>query len=88
MSTIPEVLAATRCGLRVLALSTITNVACPDAMTVTAAQDVVDIAAMTEPKLRRIVQGVLQRCFCDGEILADPNQARFVPQGLSTVAHR
>ena len=63
MSTIPEVLAAIRCGMRVLALSTITNVARPDALAATAAQDVVDIAATAEPKLREIVVGVLERYF-------------------------
>lgn len=63
MSTVPEVLAANRCGLRILALSTITNVARPDALTSTEAQQVVDIAATAEPKLRAIIKGVLQRSF-------------------------
>lgn len=63
MSTIPEVLAAIRCGLRILALSTITNIARPDAPIAITAQEVVDIAATSEPKLRKIVTGVLERCF-------------------------
>jgi len=61
MSTVPEVLAARRCGLRVLALSTVTNVARPDAPTTTEAQEVIDIAATAEPRLRTILLGVLER---------------------------
>ena len=63
MSTIPEVLAARRCGMRVLALSTITNIASPDVPTTTKPQEVVEIASKAEPKLGQIVIGILQRCF-------------------------
>ena len=63
MSTVPEVLAAIRYGMRVLAMSTVTNVACPDAPVATAAQEVIDIAASAEPKLRKIVMGILDRFF-------------------------
>lgn len=63
MSTIPEVLAARSCGMRVLALSTITNIARPDAPTATKPQEVVEIAATAEPNLCQIVLGILQRCF-------------------------
>jgi purine-nucleoside phosphorylase len=63
MSTVPEVLAARRCGLPVLALSTVTNVACPDRLSATAAEEVVDIAAGAEPRLRTLVMGVLQQRF-------------------------
>lgn len=65
MSTVPEVLAARRCGMRVLALSTITNIARPDAPTTTTPQEVVEIASMAEPKLGQIVIGTLQRCVTD-----------------------
>lgn len=61
MSTVPEALAAARLGMRVLALSTVTNVAKPDAPSMTEAQEVIDIAATAEPRLRSIVLGVLAK---------------------------
>jgi len=60
MSTVPEVLAAAAEGLRVLGISTITNVARPDAPQKTEAQQVVDAAEQAEPKLRKIVERVIQ----------------------------
>ncbi len=60
MSTVPEVLTAAACGMSVLAISTITNVAKPDAPQQVDADDVVDIAAHAEPRLRKIVLGVLE----------------------------
>jgi purine-nucleoside phosphorylase len=59
MSTVPEAVAAAHCGLRTLALSTVTNVASPDRKHVTLAQDVVDAAQRAEPKLRGILLDVL-----------------------------
>jgi purine-nucleoside phosphorylase len=59
MSTVPEILAAARCGMRVLGLSVVTNVAKPDALAKTSGQEVIDIAARSEFKLRQIVLGVL-----------------------------
>jgi purine-nucleoside phosphorylase len=61
MSTVPEVLAARRCGLRVLALSVVTNVARPDAPRQVQAQDVVQVAAAAEPRLRDIVWETVRR---------------------------
>ena len=59
MSTIPEVLAAQSLGIRVLGLSTITNVARPDAPQVVTSDEVVHVAGIAEPKLRQIILGVL-----------------------------
>jgi purine-nucleoside phosphorylase len=59
MSTIPEAVAAARCGLRTLALSIVTNVARPDQTQVVLAEDVVQAARCAEPHLRSIVRGVL-----------------------------
>jgi purine-nucleoside phosphorylase len=59
MSTIPEVHAANECGLRVLAISTVTNVARPDAPQVVSAEDVVHVAQEVQPKVRQIVLGIL-----------------------------
>lgn len=60
MSTIPEVLAATALGIRVLGLSTVTNVATPDAPQIVTSDEVVHFAGVAEPKLRQIVLGILQ----------------------------
>jgi len=59
MSTVPEVLTAAACGLKVLGLSTITNVACPDAPKVVSAQEVVEVARIARPRVREILQAVL-----------------------------
>ena len=59
MSTIPEVLAARSLGMRVLGLSTVTNVARPDAPQVVTADEVVEVARIAQPKLRQIIQGTL-----------------------------
>ncbi len=58
MSTVPEVLVAWQLGLRVLALSTITNVCRPDALTETDGDEVVAAASAAEHKLRTIVLGI------------------------------
>ncbi len=61
MSTVPEVVAAAATGMRVLALSAVTNVAKPDAPDTVDAMEVVDIAEHAEPKLRAIAIGVVKR---------------------------
>jgi purine-nucleoside phosphorylase len=59
MSTVPEVLTAAQCGLRVLGLSTITNVARPDAPQVVSSEEVVHVAASALPKVRQIIHGLV-----------------------------
>ncbi len=59
MSTIPEVVAARSLGMRVLALSTVTNIARPDAPQVVTPAEVVAMASHAEPKVRQIVTGIL-----------------------------
>ena len=59
MSTVPEVIVAAHLGLRVLALSTVTNVCLPDALRPTCSEDVVAAAQKAEAHLRRIVVGIL-----------------------------
>jgi purine-nucleoside phosphorylase len=61
MSTIPEVLTAAACGMKVLGLSTVTNVARPDAPQVVSAEEVASVAAMALPKVRSILRGILAR---------------------------
>ena len=59
MSTIPEVVAAAACGMRTLALSIVTNVACPDQTHVVLAEDVVGAAKRAQPHVREIVLDVI-----------------------------
>jgi purine-nucleoside phosphorylase len=60
MSTVPEVIAARHAGMRVLGLSTITNVGSPDALSETSAHDVLNVAATAATKLGAIVRGVIE----------------------------
>ena len=60
MSTIPEVLAARSLGMRVLGLSTVTNVANPDAPQVVTSDEVALVAGVAQPKLRQIIGSVLR----------------------------
>lgn len=59
MSTVPEVIVAAHAGLRVLALSTITNMALPDQVEPTDGQQVLEIAATAEEKVRKVVLAIL-----------------------------
>ena len=60
MSTVPEVIVAQHAGLRVLGLSTITNVGSADALTETSGHDVLAVAATAADKLSAIVRGVVK----------------------------
>jgi purine-nucleoside phosphorylase len=66
MSTVPEAVAASRCGLRTLALSVVTNVARPDCPEVVRAEDVVRAAEHAEPHVREVMV----------QVVADPWPAR------------
>ncbi len=59
MSTVPEVIAAVQVGLRVLALSTVTNVCLPDQLGVTTGSEVVSTAASVAQRVRDLILGVL-----------------------------
>jgi len=59
MSTIPEVLTAAALGMRVLGLSTVTNVACPDAPKKVTAEEVVEVARIARPCVRTILSSVV-----------------------------
>jgi purine-nucleoside phosphorylase len=61
MSTVPEVLAAVHCGLRVLAFSIISNVCLPDALPRVTSDEIIATCNRAEPKLRQIVRGVVKR---------------------------
>ena len=59
MSTVPEVLVAAHCGVRVLGLSVITDLCLPDALKPVCIDEILAVAAAAEPKLRAIVRGVV-----------------------------
>ncbi len=59
MSTVPEVIVAAHAGLRVLGLSIVTDMCLPDALQPVNIDEIITTANEAEPKLRRIVHGVL-----------------------------
>ncbi len=59
MSTVPEVLVAVHGGMRVLGLSVVTDMCLPDAIEPVSVPEILAVAASAEPKLRKIVLGVL-----------------------------
>jgi purine-nucleoside phosphorylase len=59
MSTVPEVLVAVHAGMRVLGLSIVTDVCFPDSLKPANIEDIITTANEAEPKLRKIVLGVL-----------------------------
>jgi len=61
MSTVPEVIAAVHGGMRVRGLSIITDLCLPDALKPANIEEIIAVAAEAEPKLRKIVLGVLRQ---------------------------
>ena len=59
MSTVPEVIVAAHAGLRVLALSVVTNVCRPDSLDATDGESVLCAARSAEPNVSKIVLGIL-----------------------------
>ena len=59
MSTVPEVLVAVHAGMRVLGLSVVTDLCLPDALEPADIEKILAIAAEAEPKLRKLVLGIL-----------------------------
>lgn len=76
MSTVPEVLVARHCGLRVLGLSGITNVAISDSSSAQGVshEHVLDAGRILAPRIARLIRGVLRNLprqqsngYCFGE---------------------
>jgi purine-nucleoside phosphorylase len=59
MSTVPEVIVAVHAGLRTLGLSVVTDMCRPDCLRPARIEDILATAATAEPKLRKIVLGIL-----------------------------
>jgi purine-nucleoside phosphorylase len=63
MSTVPEAIVAVHAGLRVLGLSTITNICSPDKQVITSGHEVVATAETARDKLQAIVSGIVEEKF-------------------------
>jgi purine-nucleoside phosphorylase len=61
MSTVPEVLVAVHCGMKVLGFSIITDMCLPDALQPVRIEEIIAVANLAEAKLRTLVRGVLER---------------------------
>lgn len=61
MSTIPEVLVAVHCGLKVLGFSIVTDMCLPDALAPVQLEHILAVANAAEAKLRKIVLTLLER---------------------------
>lgn len=59
MSTVPETIVARHMGLRVMAISVVTDECFPDALQPVTLEDVLAAAGMAEPKLTAIMKGVV-----------------------------
>jgi len=66
MSTVPEVIVAVQSGMRVLGLSVITDMCLPDALKPAIIEEILHTANQAEPKLRKIVLGVLAQLASSG----------------------
>jgi len=61
MSTVPEVISAVHMGMEVLGISVITDECFPDALKPLNIEQVLEAAAMAEPKMARIITTVLEK---------------------------
>jgi len=59
MSTVPEVIVAVHCGLRVIGFSIVTDMCLPDALEPADVQKIIATANAAEPRLRTLVRGIL-----------------------------
>jgi purine-nucleoside phosphorylase len=67
MSTVPEVIVARHCGLRVVGFSIVTDMCLPDALEPADVSKIIATAKAAEPKLRALVRGVLQELRAGSE---------------------
>jgi len=61
MSTVPEVIVARHSSMRVLGVSVVTDMCLPDALTETPIEEILEIAATAEPKLSKLMLGMLKK---------------------------
>jgi purine-nucleoside phosphorylase len=60
MSTVPEVIVAVHCGLRVVGFSIVTDMCLPDALEPADVAKIIATASAAEPRLRTMVRGILK----------------------------
>jgi purine-nucleoside phosphorylase len=60
MSTVPEVIVAVHCGMRVVGFSIVTDLCFPDALEPADVSEIIATANAAEPKLRVLVRNVLR----------------------------
>lgn len=60
MSTVPEVLVAVHAGMRVLAVSCVTDLCIPETLKPASLEAILHVAAMAEPKLTKLIGRVIQ----------------------------
>lgn len=65
MSTVPEVLVAVHAGMRVLGCSIVTDMCLPDALRPVNVAEIIATANAAEPKVRKIILGVLASQFAN-----------------------
>lgn len=61
MSTVPEVISAVHMGMDVLGVSVITDECFPEALEPVIIEEILDAAAMAEPKMTKVIIGVLEK---------------------------
>ena len=66
MSTVPEVITAVHCGLRVVGFSVVTDMCLPDALQPAVVEEIIATANTAEPKLRDLIIGVLKQIGKNG----------------------
>ncbi|MEM9185987.1 MAG: purine-nucleoside phosphorylase [Planctomycetota bacterium] len=66
MSTVPEVIVAVHCGLRVFGVAVVTDMCLPDALEEADVNEIIATANSAAPKLRALMEGVLGRLGSTG----------------------
>jgi len=59
MSTVPEVIVAAHCGLKVFGISVVTDLCFPDSLEPVDVEKIIAVANAAEPKMRKLILGVL-----------------------------
>lgn len=61
MSTVPEVITAVHCGIRVLGISVLSNINLPDCPKVHTLDEILEIVYRTSPKLQKLINSFFQK---------------------------
>jgi len=61
MSMVPEVITARHAGLRVLAVTVVSDACIPETLKPASVEELLRVAAQTEPLLTRLLHGVIAR---------------------------